>query len=29
MKEGIANIENVWVRFKSNLFNYLKNLESE
>ena len=29
MKEGIANIENVWLRFKSNLFSYLKNLESE
>lgn len=29
MKEGIANIGNVWVRFKSNLFNYLKNLKSE
>ena len=24
MKEGIENIENVWVRFKTNLFNYLK-----
>lgn len=29
MKEGIANIENVWVRFKPNLFNYLKSLKSE
>lgn len=29
MKEGIANIENVWARFKANLFDYLKNLESE
>jgi hypothetical protein len=27
MKEGVANIENVWVRFKANLFSYLKNLE--
>ena len=26
MKEGIVNIENVWMRFKANLFNYLKNL---
>lgn len=29
MKDGIVNIENVWVRFKTNLFNYLKNLKSE
>lgn len=29
MKEGIATIENVWARFKANLFNYLKNLKSE
>lgn len=29
MKEGISNIENVWVKFKTNLFNYLKNLKSE
>lgn len=29
MKEGIVNIENVWVRFKTNLFNYLKKLKSE
>ncbi len=29
MKEGIATIENVWARFKSNLFKYLKSLKSE